>query len=467
MTVASQPRAGDALLRILAFTLAISVMSGTMFNLALPEIMRTYRLSFGQVSWVTSSYLLIFAVGTVLYGKLADNCRLKTLLTVGILLLSAGCVIGLTARSYETVLAGRMIQAAGSAVIPAMAGILPVRYFPPETRGRAIGIAMTGGAIGSAIGPAVAALLIGAVHWRYLFGVPMLTLLALPFYRIHLREEPRRARGSIDWLGGVLLAGFVASTLLAITNRAWTVAAGALLLLLLFALRTRRARDPFIRPALLRHSRYVAGLSLVFLSTSVSYALPFLSPQLLTQVHHLPSGWIGLAMMPAAVVTAALGHTGGKLADRHGNGPLFYAALLLYLACFALLSSFTGSAPPWIALFLVFGNVGQSFAYIALSGTISRMLPQDQVGIGMGILSMLNFIAGAVSASLYGTTVDRGAAEGWNPLQTQPGAFVYSNLYLVLSFVIIAMMIIYYAAMQRGRTSPSADAGLTERSDLS
>ncbi|MBB6672062.1 MFS transporter [Cohnella nanjingensis] len=466
MSSERQRQAGDRLIRILAFTLAISVMSGTMFNLALPEIMREYRLSFAQVSWIASAYLLIFAVGTVLYGKLADSYKLKTLITIGIILLSFGCLLGLTSRNFETVLIGRMIQAAGSAVIPATAAILPVRYFPQERRGRALGIAMTGGAIGSAIGPAVAALLISAVHWRYLFCVPLLTVLVLPYYRKYLIDEPLR-RGRIDWLGGGLLAGTVALLLLAITNRAWPPAAGSFVCFLLFAARIRTAKEPFMKPELFRSKGYGTGLTLAFLGTGVGYSLPFLSPQLLTQVQHLSAGWVGLVMVPAATATAALGRTGGKLADLQGNGFLFYAASLLFFTCFALLSSFAAAAPLGIAFFLIFGNIGQTFSYIALSNAISRTLPKEQVGVGMGLLSMLNFIAGAVCSSLYSTMVDRGAGSGWNPAQSHPAAFVYSNIYLLLALVVLLMSGIYYLQFNRkGRSVATTIADLPRR-DLS
>ncbi|RCW47865.1 MFS transporter [Paenibacillus prosopidis] len=449
-TGVQQQQAGEKLIRILAFTLVISVMSATMFNIVLPEIGAEFHLSLAQVSWVTSAFLLIYAIGTVTYGKLADTYKLKNLITFGLIFFALGSMIGLAAQDYWMVLLGRMLQAVGAAVIPATASIIPVRYFPPESRGRALGISMTGLAIGAAIGPVVAALVVSVVHWRFLFCMPLFTLFTLPFYRKYLDDDQKRA-GKIDWIGGGMLAGTVALLLLAITNKAWFPGAGCLVLFVLFVVRIRSVPEPFIKPDLFRSKGYSLGLSIAFLGTGIGYSLAFLSPQLLFNVNHLAPGMIGFAMVPAAITTAVLGRKGGKLADSKGNPVLFYTASVLLLTCFVLLSSFSGISPLFIAFFLIFGNVGQAFMLIALSNAISRTLPKDQSGVGMGLLAMLNFIAGAVSASVYSKTVDQGADSNWNPANSYPDAFVYSNIYFVLVIMHVIILLLYY--FQFGKAS--------------
>ena len=442
----------DRLLRIVAFTLAITVMTATMFNIALPEIMAEFELSLAQVSWVTSVYLLIYAVSTVIYGKLADTCKLKNLLTFGLIVFAFGSLIGLVAQDLWMLLLGRIVQAAGAAVIPATAAIIPVRNFPVEIRGKALGIAMTGGAIGSALGPAVAALLISVLHWRFLFCMPLLTLLALPYYRKYLNDEPRD-KGQIDWIGGGLLGGTVTLLLLAVTNGAWMPVVGCIFLFGLFVMRIRSTTEPFIRPSLFRNRDYCIGLVIAFLSTGIGYSLFFLTPQLLFEVNHLAAGMVGFVMIPAAAATALLGRKSGIIADLKGNSFLFYSASIFLLSCFLLLSSFAGVSSAWIAFFLIFGNVGQAFSYIALSNAISRMLPPEQSGVGMGLLSMLNFIAGAVFASLYGKMVDHGANLNWNPLQAHANAAVYSNIYLILSALIVVISLFYYFGFDKAKRS--------------
>lgn len=83
---------------------------------------------------------------------------------------------------------------------------------------------------------------------------------------------------------------------------------------------------------------------------------------------------------------------------------------------------------------------------IALSKSISLTLPHEQSGVGMGILSMLNFVAGAIFASLYGTMVDLKAAQAWNPLIHELSAYVFSNIYFMLMIMIavVAALLVYF-----------------------
>lgn len=445
METATKQQTGEKLIRILVFTLVISVMSATMFNIVLPQIGAEFRLTLAEVSWVSSVYMLIYAIGSVTYGKLADKYKLKNLLTFGLIFFALGSLIGLAAQTYWMVLLGRVLQAAGASVVPATGMIIPIRYFPPETRGRAMGIAAAGLALGGALGPTTAALIVSVVHWRWLFLLPILALLTLPFYRKYLDDEPGHA-GKIDWLGGGLLAMTVALVLLSVTNEAWLLAGCALLTLGLFIARIRTAAEPFVQPRLFRNKSYSYGLAIAFVVNGVGYSLAFLSPQLLSLVNGLAPGLVGFSMVPAAIASALLGRTGGKLADDKGNPFLYFTASALLIACFVLLSTFAGISPIAIAIFLILGNVGQTFMVVALSNTISRTLPKDQTGVGMGLLSLLNFISGALSAGLYSKMVDHGSAFHWNPanVSLNHNAFVFSNIYTVLAVLHVAMLAFYY-----------------------
>ena len=183
---------GERLLVVLFFTLILSVMNATMFNIALPELKQEFAISSSVVGWVMSGYIVVYAIGSVTFGKLADMFPLRRLLLFGLLFLAAGSMFGLFAQTFWMVMLGRILQAVGASVIPAAAMIIPVRYFPVERRGRAMGMVATGLATGTAIGPIVAGFVSGALDWRFLFLLPLLMLLTLPFYfKYLLDDEPR------------------------------------------------------------------------------------------------------------------------------------------------------------------------------------------------------------------------------------------------------------------------------------
>ncbi|MFD0693261.1 MFS transporter [Paenibacillus sp. GCM10027628] len=447
-------QSGDKIMRILLFTLIISMMSGLMFNIALPKISGEFDLSIAQVSWLSSAYILIYAIGAVTYGKLADRYKLKNLLTYGLLLFAIGSLIGLASSAFWMALAGRCLQAMGAAVIPATAMLIPVRYFAPERRGIALGMVAVGLALGSALGPVISALIVSLVHWRWLFAVPLLILVTLPFYRKYLEEEQHGMHGKFDWVGGGLLAVTVALFLLSVTKGTWLFFIGGLLILLVFIARIRSVTEPFVQPALFTNKRYTLGLTISFLINGIGCAFYFLSPLLLSDVQELPSIWIGFAMVPAAIASALLGRKGGKLADLKGNSYLIYVASGLLVTCFVLLSTFSGGSPLCIAGFLILGNVGQSFMNIAVSGSISRTLPKEQVGVGMGMFSMVNFISQGIATGVYSKMVDLGSSHvnSWNPAYTYPKGFIFSNIFLVLGALQVIILLFYYFQFDRGES---------------
>jgi DHA2 family metal-tetracycline-proton antiporter-like MFS transporter len=141
----------------------------------------------------------------VTYGKLADRFQLKNLLTFGLVVFAIGSLIGLLSQTFWMALIGRCMQAIGAGAIPATATLIPVRYFPPEKRGRALGMMAVGLALGSALGPVVSALIASIADWRWLFIVPMLILLTLPFYRKYLEDQTVNSNEKFDWIGSALL----------------------------------------------------------------------------------------------------------------------------------------------------------------------------------------------------------------------------------------------------------------------
>lgn len=443
MYTEAKQRKGTILMRFMLLTVTISSMSSLMFHVVLPQISEEFNLSLTQVSWLASAYTLIYAFGTVTYGKLADRFQLKTLLTFGLSLFAAGSLIGLVSQTFAVVLLGRCLQSAGAAAVPAISLIIPVRYFKPENRGSAMSMTAVGVALGSALAPLVSAFVMSIASWRWLFLPSLLILLLLPLYRRYLEFEPKQEQQALDWIGGGLLAVSVALLLIGVTYQTWWLLLVSLAAFLLFLARIRTAKAPFIDPKLFENRSYVVGLLLTLLIAGIGISLYFVPPILLARVYEMDSSLIGFAMVPAAIASSILGRQGGKLADRKGNAFVLTLASCSLMTCFILMSTFTEISPALIALFLIFGNVGQSFTQIAMSNSVSRTLPADRTGAGMGLFSMTSFVAQGIGTAVYGLAVELDGAVSWNPLHIGSTSAVLSNLYLVLVVLHIAILVTY------------------------
>ena len=422
---------GEKLLIVLFFTLILSVMNATMFNVALPDIRSEFDLTSAEVGWVLSGFIVVYAIGSVTYGKLADQFPLKKLLTFGLLVLAVGSLFGLFATSFWMVMVGRVLQSIGASVIPAVAMLIPVRYFPAERRGRALGVVATGLATGTAIGPIVAGIIASQLDWRYLFVLPMLLVGVLPFYRKYLTEG-ELSRAKMDWLGGGLLAATIVSLLLAITKSNWTLFVVGIVLLGLLVIQVRRVAHPFLAKSLFANHAFVFTLLMAFLSTGLIFVVPFTIPLLLHDIQGLQAGAIGLVLAPGAVIAALVGRRVGRIVDEQGNAFVFTIAAVMMVGAFLALSQFVASTPVLVASLLVLPRVGQAGVQTSMSTKISATLPRETVGLGMGMFAMMNFISGALATTLIGKIV---------ALQDTQATF--SNIFLGLAILLVVILSIY------------------------
>jgi len=427
--------AGTKLVAVLSVALFFSVMNGSMFVVALPDIARQFTLLPSQAGWVIIGYAVIFALGSMTYGKLADIYSLRRLITVGVLLFAIGSLIGLFSNGFAMLIAGRLVQALGASAIPALAMLIPIRYFPFSERGRVLGIAASSIAFGAGIGPLTGGLVTGLLHWRYLFLVSLGMSITLPFFRLWLADEPKK-EGSFDFIGAVTLAVAVAALLLLITKYSPLLMAVSIVSFGLFLIRVNRARNPFIQPTLLANRYYRNALVNGFLAMGSAFGIMFLVPLMLSHTNQLNTAIIGMVMFPGAMSAAIMGRKGGKLADRKGSVSVVYMALALMSLGFIALSTFAGSSIYAIVLSLVVGNTGFAFIQAALAKVVSTTLPHKQAGVGMGIYNLVNFMAGALSVAVLGKFLDISSSSmAINPLAIKPAAFIYSNLFFGLAIV--------------------------------
>jgi DHA2 family metal-tetracycline-proton antiporter-like MFS transporter len=402
----SQQIPNNRLVQALCFVLFFSVVNATMFNVALPDIALEFGLMPSTVSWIVTGYSVLYALGSLLFGKLADKYPLKRLITIGLLLFAAGSLFGFFADSYPLVLAARLIQSAGASCVPALVMVVPVRFFPPEQRGRVMGVIASTIAFSAGIGPIAGGFIAGKFHWSALFLVSVAVPVVLPFIRKSLPDEQVRSGEKIDLLGAGLLGAGVASFMLAVTRFNGWLLLLACIMLVLFIWRMRTVRSPFVQLKLFRISNFTNGLLIGFTCFFTVTGMFLVTPMLLHSVHSLDAQSIGFVLFPAAMMAAVMGRLGGRLVDRRGSRyTLFIAFIMLTigLVCLSVVAGFT----PWaIGLSLLFVNSAFTFVQSSLAKEVSSALPHEQTGIGMGIYNLSNFLAGAVSGAVITKVVE-------------------------------------------------------------
>lgn len=116
----------------LGFLVFFSVLNETVFNVALPDIARQFHVEPSTANWVNTGFMLSFAIGSFVYGKISDLYGIKKMLIIGIVTYGSGSMLGLAAHAcLPAVIAARFIQGAGASAIPALVMVMIVRYSMP------------------------------------------------------------------------------------------------------------------------------------------------------------------------------------------------------------------------------------------------------------------------------------------------------------------------------------------------
>jgi len=433
----------------LSFIIFFSVLNGTMFQVAIPDISDEYRLLPSEASWVMTAYILVFAVGALIYGKLADIFPVKSLITTGLIVMNMGSLIGLFTIWYPMLIAARLMQAMGGAAIPALAMITATRYFKPELRGKVLGIIASTVALAAGLGPILGGFITGTFHWRYLFLTSLTTLFAIPFLRMILPDEKKRAE-SFDIPGAVLVGGGASLLLVFVTQGNWWVFLLGSVMIILFLIRNRNLEHPFVDPSLFLNRPYRNTVITAFLSIGTVFGMLFMMPIMLRDLNGLDANIIGLTMFPGAMSAVVLGVIGGRISGRKGSAFVVYIGSGALVIGFLLLSSVAGQAPQIIALNLVMCYAGFAFLQSSLPHTVSLVLPKEHIGVGMGLYNLFFFMSGAFSTAGIGRLLDvKATGFRLNPLISGSEGWIYGNIFMLLAAIVVIATLLFHMTFRK------------------
>ena len=439
----------------LIYLVFFAVLNETVFNVSTPAISRQFSLTPSGVSWVMTSFIVFFAMGSVIYGRLSDIFSIKRLIVIGICIYAAASAAGFFVQSfYPGVIAARAVQGAGASALPALIMVLIARFFPAEVRGRVFGTITSVVAFAAGVGPVIGGFVAGSLGWPFLFVIPLLTLVAIPFFLRLLPSEGRR-EGGVDILGAVLVAVGITALIFFLSFSAWYYLAGSAAAIAVLVFHIRRTPNPFIKPSLFANVRFRAGMISGFLVFSASIGIIFIIPLMFTALRGLSTREIGLLMFPGAISGVVFGRLGGNLADSRGNRTVMGIGLILLIASLLLISFLLGLSPWFVSGGLLLTYIGFTLVQTALINSVSQTLEMQETGTGMGLFNLVTFISAAVGTAL----VARVLASGWldvrlNPLIMESKAFGYSNLMIAFAVIIAAGGVIYFARYRKGVNGP-------------
>ncbi|MCB1489637.1 MAG: MFS transporter, partial [Bauldia sp.] len=381
-----------------------------------------------SLQWVVNGYLLMLGALMLVGGGLGDRIGRRRVFSAGIVvfaLASIGCAL---AQDVGVLVAARIVQGVGAALLVPQSLALISANFPKAIRGRAIGTWAAASAMTTALGPAIAGLLIDAFSWRIAFWINIPVAVAAIWLTGRYVPESRdeTARGAVDWPGATLaVAGFGAITYGTIAIGAedggWLAGAGAvtagIVLVALFVLAERRAANPVMPPALFRSPVFTGGNIVTILLYGALGGSMFLLPFDLLARRGLTTAEAGLTILPVGVIIGLMSRWMGGLADSYGPRPFLAGGPLLFaLACMVLALTpdnyWLGVLAPMVAL-----AIGLGILVSPLTTAVMNAVPEGRQGAASGVNNAASRLAGvfaiaivgAVASLVYGARAPAGA----------------------------------------------------------
>lgn len=436
---AGGPRAGFALLLSLAMAQFMVVLDFTIVNVALPSIQHELHVPTTTVQWLVSAYAVAFGGFLLLGGRLADVYGRARMYRIGLAVFVAASVSGGLAVEPGLLIASRVVQGIGAAVLaPAGLSLLVTSWPGEQERSRALG---TYGAVvsaGFASGAVLGGLLVEAT-WRLVFFVNVPVGIALLAASVRLLPPDPPARGGrLDLPGAVTATAGVALLVLAVARAGDTLratqpallAAAAIALLAAFVIRERRTPAPLLDLALLK-DHGIAGANLTLIAVGAFNAGQVLLVTLyLQEGRELSSVLTGLCFVPQAAGAFALSGPAGRLVPVLGARRTLAIALSIALLALAgaAASVLAGSLPGLLAAQFAIGVAARlSQVSATLAGTRGPVAARSE-GTASALLTASRQCGSALGVAIVSATLV--AAHGSTGQRTAEAMFVAAGFAL-------------------------------------
>lgn len=355
----------------------LTTLDTSIVNAGLPTLSQYFNADLASVQWVVLSYLLTVTTLMLSIGRLADMVGKKRIYNLGFIVFTFGSAMCGLSSTLTMLVASRVLQGVGAAMVMALGMAIVTEAFPPGERGKALGINGSIVSMGIIAGPSLGSLIIDQFSWHWVFfiNVPVGIIGTLLVHRFVPHYTPK-GRQIFDVLGSLLMFIGLLGLLLALTfgqtlgfqdTRVITLFAVFIFCLIWFIKVESIAGQPLIDMNIFRNRLLTINLATGFLTFVAVGGHNILMPFYLQNVLNMSLRMMGVMLIIQPAVMGITAPFSGKLSDKYGSRPIVVIGLIVLLFAYASVSTLQADTPWW--------------------GFMLRMLP---IGLGMGIFQSPN-----------------------------------------------------------------------------
>lgn len=422
----AHPRRWTALV-VLCLAQLMLIVDITVVQVALPSIGDELALGREALTWVVTTYTLVFGGLMVFGGRLVDALGARRTLLAGLALFTAASLVCGLATSGGVLIAGRAAQGVGAALMsPAALSIITTSFHGAE-RNRALGVWAAIGGLGAALGVLVSGLLTAGPGWEWVFfvNVPVGIAVAVAVPGLIRADGVRAERQRLDVPGALVVTfatGLLIYGLVNAGDGGWG-AAGTLVPLVaavvgyvVFVAVESRVRAPLMRPETMARRPVVSGTFVMLVATGLLLGLFFVTSLYFQHVRGFSALKTGLLFLPVAIAITVGAQLAAHLIGRIGGRPVAVAGFLLTAAGAGLLSGISADGNVYTEVLpgFLLAAFGIGPAFVTATTTTLANVPHEEAGVASGVVNTFHELGGSVGVAVVSTVAAASIASSSN-----------------------------------------------------
>jgi DHA2 family lincomycin resistance protein-like MFS transporter len=469
-----KPTRPGLLIAIIVLAAFVMILNETTLSNALPDLMKEFSVDADVAQWLTTAFMLTMAVVIPMTGYLMARIPGRVLYIIAVALFVVGSIIATAAPAFWALLVARIIQASGTALIMPMLMTTIMVLIPAERRGAMMGLVGIVMAVGPAIGPTYAGVVLQIATWRWIFGTMIvLGLIALVVGGWQMRSFQPTSRPPFDIFSAVLSAVGFAAAIYGLsklsdladgfpTQSVIFLIIGVIVLAVFFTrqnglMKRQEAGEqvtPLMNTSPLKTREYVLSLALMLLSFCTLFGFIILMPIFAQSVLGLSPLQTGLVTLPGGIVMGALGPVAGRIYDGRGTRPMISVGALLLLVAMLLMMTLNEDKNVWFLIIAALVlNLGLSFLMTPLMSNALAAVPVHLSAHGSSILNTLQQLAGAAGTALFVAVMGIGSSHSNSAPPFGPmidGVRVAFLMGAIIAAVVLVLSILVKIDVSRG-----------------
>ncbi|MGG5461812.1 MFS transporter [Clostridium sp. B9] len=422
------------ILAVLVMQPFMACLDSSIVNVALPIIQKNLGSTMAGTEWIVSSYLIVISATILIFGRLGDMHSKSSIFIKGIIIFVVGSLLCGISPTLEILVISRVIQAIGASMLMATNQGIITDVFPPQERGKALGISGSFVALGSILGPALGGFIVTYFTWHYIFLINIpIGIISYIFAKKYLPIRISNNSEGMDKPGAIM---FFIATILIFTSillgqhlgfASLYVVLGLIigfLIIALFLMFEDKTKNPMLHLHLFKKPIFSVSLICAFISFTAINTINVIQPFYLNDILNYSPGKISIIMTAYPIVLFVVAPLSGSLSDKIGSKLLTLIGLFLTGVSLVLLATLNSNSKE-IVIFLMLSLLGFANGLFQSPNTnlIMSSVPKDKLGIAGGTNALIRNLglAFGVSASTSILYYKMSTIAGYRVLGAIPG----------------------------------------------